>query len=137
MRSIAERVIHAVLFEVGAVAAVSPVIAWATGTPLARAGALSLVLSAIATACNYGWTVAFDRLVPTRRRTLGERVAQAVGLELIIGVFAVPLLVFFADATLVEALLLDLGGAGFFIVYSMAYNWLFDRIMQRVEAASA
>lgn len=137
MRSITERVIHTTLFELGAVAAVSPVIAWATGTALARAGALSLVLSAIATACNYGWTFAFDRLVPTRRRTLRERVAQAVGLEIIISVFAIPLFVLFAEATLLEAVLLDLGGAGFFVVYSMAYNLVFDRIMQRVEAASA
>lgn len=135
MRSRRERVIHIVLFEIGAVAAVAPVIAWVTGTPLTRAGALSLVLSAIATACNYGWTFAFDRLVPTRSRSLGERIAQAVGLELIIGVFAIPLFVLLAGATPLRAVLLYLGGAGFFIVYSMAYNGLFDAIMRRVDAS--
>lgn len=137
MRSITERVIHTALFEIGAVTAVSPVIAWTTGTSLARAGALSLAVSAIAIACNYGWTFAFDRLAPTRSRTLGQRIAQAAGLELIISVFAIPLSVLFADATLLQAVLLNLFGAGFFVVYAIAYNWTFDRIMQRVEAVSA
>jgi uncharacterized membrane protein len=137
MRSIQERIIHTVLFEIGAVAVASPVIAWTTGTPLFDAGAVSIALSVVATICNYVWTMAFDRWVPSRRRNLRTRIAQAVGLEFIISLVAIPIFYEFAGATLLQALILDLGGTGFFILYGMGYNWLFDRIMLRIEASAA
>jgi uncharacterized membrane protein len=135
MRSIRERVVHMVLFEIGAIAVVSPVVAWATGTPLAEAGVISLGLALIATSCNFAWTLAFDRLVPTRRRGFRLRALQAIGLEIVIGLFAIPVFYFAAHATLTQALLLDLGGSGFFIIYAMIYNWTFDRVMLSLGAA--
>ncbi|WP_165492751.1 PACE efflux transporter [Lichenihabitans psoromatis] len=137
MRSIKERIVHTLLFEIGAIASVSPAIAWMTGRSMAEASAVSLALSVVATICNYCWTIFFDRMFPTRHRNFLTRAAQAIGLEFIITLFAVPLFYFFAGATLLQAFILDFGSIGFFIVYAMAYNWVFDRVMLRIEASSA
>ena len=137
MRSFKERIIHTVLFEIGAVAVVAPAIAWIAGTPLSDASAVSIALSIIATTCNYVWTMIFDHFVPTRRRSFTARAVQAIGFELIISIFAIPLFYFFAGATLLQAVILDVGSIGFFVVYAIAYNWVFDRVMLRIEGSSA
>ena len=132
MRSTRERLLHTALFEAFAILIATPTVAWITDAPLGRAGLLSLLVSLGAMLANYVWTLIFDRLVPTRRRGLWLRAAQAVGLELIIAAFTVPLVLLLTDARIVQAIMLDLGGIGFFVLFGMAYNAAFDAVMLRV-----
>ena len=55
-----------------------------------------------------------------------------MGLELIIAAFTVPLVLLLTDARIVQAIMLDLGGIGFFVLFGMAYNAAFDAVMLRV-----
>ena len=137
MRSIRERVVHAILFEIIANVIVTPAAMLLTGAPLVSAGALSLAISLGAMVSNYLWTWLFDTFVPSRRRGIFLRVVQAVGLEAIIAAFSIPLIMAFTGVPFWQAAVLDVGAIGFFIVFTMIYNVVFDAIMLRVLATAA
>ncbi len=132
MRSRRERVIHAVLFEALAVAMVAPALTAITGAGLADTFLLSVLVSVGAVTANYIWTRLFDRWVPTRQRGGLLRLAQAIGLELILTTYTVPLFMLFTGSGLWEALVLDFSGVAFFIVFGAAYNALFDAVWLRI-----
>ena len=136
MRSLRERLIHTVLFEALAIAVVTPTVVGLTGAALADAGTLSIAVSVGAVVANYGWTMLFDRLVPTRRRGFGLRFLQAAGLEAIITAFTLPLILWFTGIGFWAAVALDLGGVAFFLVFAMLYNAAFDAVMLRIVARS-
>ena len=136
MRSLRERLIHTALFEALAVVVVTPAVMGLTGAAVADAGTLSVVVSVGAVVANYGWTMLFDRFVPTRRRGLWLRFLQAAGLEAIIMAYTLPLILWFTGIGFWSAVALDLGGVAFFLAFAMLYNAAFDGVMLRIAARS-
>lgn len=134
MRSLRERLIHTALFEALAIAVVTPAVVALTGAALADAGTLGIAVSLGAVVANYGWTMLFDRLVPTRRRGVWLRFLQAAGLEVLITAYSLPLILWFTGIGVWAALALDLGGVAFFLVFAMLYNAAFDAVMLRIAA---
>ena len=133
MRSSRERVLHTLLFEIIAVAIMTPAFAAFTGASTAHSGTLSVAISIGAVMANYIWTLVFDRWVPTRRRSLGQRFLQAAGLEAIIAVYTIPLVMGLTGATIRTAVALDAAALVFFLVYGMLYNAAFDAVMRRLD----
>lgn len=64
----------------------------------------------------------------TRGRGLGRRVAHAVGFEVGFVAITLPLFAWWLDLTLLDAFFLDAGLTLFFMFFTFAYNWGFDRI---------
>ena len=77
------------------------------------------------------WNWLFDRWLPTRRRTLSQRFAQAMGFETGLLIMTLPAVAWWMEIGLVEAFWLDAGFMLFFLVYAMVFNSLFDRIVER------
>lgn len=130
LRSPAERLLHATVFEVIALLICAPVLAWAMGTSLAHMGALTLAISLIAMGWNMLFNAAFDRLQQRWgfQRTLAVRVAHAVSFELGLIVAVVPLAAWWLEIGLWEALLLDIGVLLFFLPYAIAFNCAWDTL---------
>lgn len=126
MRSTRERLIHSVLFETGGVAIVTPLASWLTGHGMGDLGILALAISTFAMLWNLLWNKLFDRWVPTRRRTLVQRIAQSLGFELGILITTLPVVAWWLGIGLVEAFWLDLGFMLFFMLYALVYNTVFD-----------
>lgn len=133
MRTLRERVIHTLLFEAIAIAIMTPAFGTLTGASAAHSGTLSVLISIGAVVANYLWTLVFDRWLPTRRRSLGQRFLQSVGLEAVIAVYTIPLVMGLTGATFRTALALDAAALVFFLVYGMAYNAAFDAVMRHLE----
>jgi uncharacterized membrane protein len=132
MRSLRERIVHTALFEILALVIVTPTVSALTGAPVIASGLLSVLISAGAVVANYLWTWMFDRWVPTRRRGPLLRLGQAIGLELLLFVYTVPLVLLLTDLGLAQAVLLDLAGVFFFVLFGAAYNAAFDAAMVRL-----
>lgn len=132
-RSLKERLLHALLFEVLAVLSCAPVLAWLLDKPLAHLGALTLMFSAIAMLWNLLFNVMFDRA--QRRlgfqRGFAARLAHAGLFELGLIGLLVPLAAWWLSIGLVEALILDIGLILFFLPYTMLFNWSYDRLRAR------
>lgn len=131
MRSWRERLLHATLFEAGGLVLVTPLASWLTGHGIGRMGLLTVALATFAMLWNLLWNRLFDRWVPTRQRSLTQRVAQALGFELGLLVMTLPVVAWWLGIGIVEAFWLDLGFMLFFLVYALIFNSAFDVVMQR------
>jgi uncharacterized membrane protein len=125
------RVLQALLYEGIAVAVVAPTLAWVFDTPPLSALALTLATSAVALAWNCIYNALFERWESrqaVRGRSAARRLAHSAGFELGLVVLLVPLIAWWLDVTLWQALLADLGLMAFFFFYTMAFTWAFDRV---------
>jgi len=135
-KSIKERLLHALIFEVLAIALCAPLGAWLLGYPLAHMGLLTLMISLIAMGWNMLFNVAFDR---TQRRmgldrTQTVRAVHSVIFEIGLLLAVVPLAAWWLGIGLWQAFLLDIGIALFFLPYTFFFNWTYDHLRARFVA---
>ncbi len=124
------RVVHATLYELIAIVAVTLGIGWLTGHDSGHAGLLALGTSVVAMLWNVGFNSLFEaweRRQPDRRRTVRRRIAHALGFEGGLVLMTVPMIAWWLQVSWWQALLADLGLVAFFLVYTFAFNWAFDR----------
>jgi uncharacterized membrane protein len=130
------RVVHAVLFEIGALLILIPVMSALLTTSAVHFGALALMLSGCAVACNMLYQHVFEWLEMRYawRRTVPVRIGHALGFELFFTLVALPLTAWWMRMSLLDAFLLDLGLSVFFLVYTFCFNWLYDIARRRLRA---
>ncbi|BAN49487.1 multidrug/biocide efflux PACE transporter [Metapseudomonas resinovorans] len=133
-KSIKERLLHAMAFEGLAVLLTAPVLSLVLDKPLAHMGALTLMFSTVAMLWNMLFNSLFDRA--QRRlgfeRGLAVRVTHASLFELGLVLVLVPLAAWWLSIGLLEAFLLDIGLLLFFLPYTLAFNWGYDLLRERL-----
>ena len=131
--SIKERLLHALIFELLAIALCAPLGAWLLGYPLAHIGLLTLMISLIAMGWNMLFNAVFDRA--QRRmgfdRTLTARAVHSIIFEIGLLLAVVPLAAWWLGIGLWQAFLLDIGIALFFLPYTFFFNWTYDHLRPR------
>ncbi|WMY72308.1 multidrug/biocide efflux PACE transporter [Buttiauxella selenatireducens] len=131
-RTFAERIVHAVGFEVIAIAICAPVAAWIMDKPLFQMGALSIMLSTVAMVWNMIYNAGFDKFFPVgQKRRVPLRVAHAVGFEGGFILIGLPIAAWMLDITLLQAFMVEIGFFLFFLPYSVVYNWGYDALRAR------
>ena len=132
-RSLGERIGHALVFELIALAICAPALAWLLDQPLLHLGLLTLMFSTVAMLWNMLFNYLFDRA--QRRlgfqRNLQARLCHAALFELGLIVVLVPLAAWWLSIGLLEALLLDIGLILFFLPYTVGFNWSWDVLRER------
>ena len=132
MRTVRDRIRHALLFEaVGLVFLIGG--AWIlTGVDPRALGVVGLVSSLIATAWNYVYNLGFDMAMVRFRGSVAKthpiRALHAVLFEVGLLILLLPFVAWMLDLSLWHAFLFDLGVAGFYVVYGYLFNWAYDRI---------
>jgi uncharacterized membrane protein len=129
-RSLAERIVHALTFEVIALLICGPLFGWLMHTSVAAMSALTLAISGIAMLWNLVYNALFDRAQNRMgfTRTLFVRLLHAVGFELGLLVVSVPLAAAWLGIGLWPAFLLDLGFVLFFLPYTVVFNAAYDAL---------
>ncbi|MEZ3499787.1 multidrug/biocide efflux PACE transporter [Pantoea sp. KPR_PJ] len=132
-RSLKERFLHALGFETLAILTVSPLAAWAMQKPLFQMGALAIALSTIAMLWNMIYNTLFDRLCPPGKvhRGLLIRALHALLFEGGFILIGLPVAAWMLKISLWQAFLLEVAFFLFFLPYTMAYNWAWDRLRPR------
>lgn len=131
MSPVQRRVLQAVLYEAIAVAMVGPAVAWMFATSLQSSALLALAMSSIALAWNYVFNALFERWEArqaVKGRSLGRRLLHGIGFEGGLVLFLVPLMAWWLNISLLQALIADLAILAFFFVYAIAFTWAFDRV---------
>ncbi|MFT4149897.1 MAG: PACE efflux transporter [Paracoccaceae bacterium] len=138
MRSTRNRIAHALMFEVLGLLLVTPLGMLALHKPVHEIGAVALFGSLLATGWNYFYNLIFDRAMLRLRgrpdKTPAIRVLHAVLFEGGLLAILVPFAAWWLDIGLLAALILDLGFAGFYLVYAFVFNWAWDRIFPYAPA---
>jgi uncharacterized membrane protein len=133
-------VIQAVLYEVGAIAFVGPVLGFAFGKPAGSTFLLAVVLSTIALFWNYMFNALFERWESrqvVKGRSFGRRLAHGTGFEGGLAVLLLPVMAFWLETTFLAAFLANLGLLAFFFVYAIGYTWAFDKVFGLPQSALA
>jgi uncharacterized membrane protein len=130
MRSTADRIRHAVSFEIVGLLTATPLGSWAFGLEMHAIGVVALVVATVATLWNYAFNLCFDRAM---MRWLGHtgksvllRIFHAVLCETGLLAISLPFIAWYLQIGLWTALMMDLGFAGFYLVYAFVYNWAYD-----------
>ena len=132
------RILQAVLYETLALAFVAPVLSWMFGRSPLSTIALTLTMSGIALAWNWGFNGMFERWEArqaVKGRSWRRRVAHGLGFEGGLALILVPVMALWLNISLWQALLADLGILLFFLVYTMVFTWGFDRVFGLPQSA--
>lgn len=135
-RSILERICHALMFELIAIALTAAAIVWVMQQPLSHAGGLAVAISTIAMLWNMVFNAAFDRAQAKMgfRRNIAVRALHALLFETGLTIAVVPLAAWWLEIGLLEALILDIGLLLFFLFYTFIYNWCYDILREPLAA---
>ena len=132
MRQTADRIRHAISFELIALAIITPVGAHVFDTPIKDMGVVTLVSATIATLWNYAYNLIFDHAMLRARgdvrKTPAIRVLHAVLFEAGLLVVLIPFIALYLGVGLWTAVMMDLAFAGFYLVYAFGFNWAYDVI---------
>ncbi|MBT6428306.1 MAG: PACE efflux transporter [Rhodospirillaceae bacterium] len=132
MRTIGDRIRHTVTFEVIALLLVALVGSQLIGQSVEMMGALSLMFSVLVMCWNMLYNWLFDMWDQKHRkaakRGVAIRLAHAVLFEVGLLTAGVFLVAWWLDMTLLDALILDIGFAVFFVAYAFLYNWAYGLI---------
>ncbi|MDB5732295.1 MAG: hypothetical protein JWQ03_2190 [Variovorax sp.] len=131
MQGLKRRAVYITLYEGLAIVSASAGLALMSGQNLGHSGVMATAASAIAVVWNFVFNALFERWESrqaVRGRGLRRRVAHAIGFEGGLVAFLVPMFAWWLGVSLWQALVMDLGLAGFFLVYTFVFNWGFDRV---------
>ncbi|MBE3640482.1 PACE efflux transporter [Mangrovicoccus algicola] len=132
MRTTRDRMRHAILFELCALALSAPLGAALFGVPVLDFGMLAVMGTTIAMGWTYLFNLGFDhalrRAGRPQEKTLGLRILHTLLFEGGLLVLLVPLIAWHLDVSLGRAFVMDVVMAGFYLLYTFAFNWGYDMV---------
>lgn len=131
LHGLKRRLVHALSFELLALAMVVPALVLVFNTGGGHAIGLAVSLSLIAMFWNMAYNAgyeAWERRQASQIRTPKRRILHALGFEGGLVVLTLPLVAWSLNITLWAALLTDIGIMLFFVAYAYAFNLGFDKL---------
>ncbi|MES2069475.1 MAG: multidrug/biocide efflux PACE transporter [Pseudomonadota bacterium] len=131
-KSLWERGLHALLFEVTAIIITAPLLVTVMGISLAHAGTLTLFVSLVAMLWNMVFNILFDHALRYWQlvRGLKLRIVHALAFEFGLVLMVVPMAAWWLELSLLDAFLLDIGLILFFLPYTLIFNWVYDSLRE-------
>ena len=140
MRSPKDRIRQAVAFELIGLLLFVPLSTLVFPFPLAEMGMLGIFGATLATVWNYLFNLGFDhalkRLTGSTRKSLGQRIIHALAFELGLMLVFLPVVAWWLDIGVLEALVMDLAFVVFYIFYTFLFTWCYDTLFPDTDAAS-
>tara|TARA_R110002124_G_scaffold63350_49_gene173689 strand:+ start:966 stop:1397 length:432 start_codon:yes stop_codon:yes gene_type:complete len=132
MRTMRDRIRHSILFELLGLALMTPLGALAFHMPMHDIGVIGVGSATLAMLWNYIYNYGFDhimlRLRGTTAKTLAIRIIHAVLFEVGLLIALMPLIALYLGISLVQALIMDMAFALFYMAYAFVFNLTYDRV---------
>nr|WP_067298019.1 PACE efflux transporter [Marinobacterium profundum] len=139
MRSRADRIRHTVGFELIGLVLLTGFGSFLLGFDMQHFGALAVVFSLLAMLWNYYYNRLFDQWLLRRRGTSikrqRDRVVHALLFEGGLLLVTLPVIAWWLQVSLWQALAMDIGMVLFYLVFAYLYNLAYDRVFPVVEGA--
>ena len=137
MRSTADRIRHAISFEVIGVLLATPLGAFVFGLHLGDSAVIIIGSATVAMAWNYIYNLVFDhalnRFAGSTLKSGPVRILHAVLFEIGLLLMLMPLIALYLGISLWEALVMDFAFALFYMGYALVFNWAYDRVFPLAE----
>lgn len=143
MRSRADRIRHALAFELIGLVLVTGFGGWLLGLDASHFGLMALVFSVLATVWNYYYNRLFDLWLLRRRgspvKRQWDRFVHALLFEAGLLLITLPIIAWWLEMTLWQALAADVAMVVFYLAYAYIYNLAYDNLfpVPRTETACA
>ena len=138
IRTSKDRLRYTFLFEMLLIAILAPVGAFVLDRPVFDVGFLAVVLAAKAMIVGLGYNWLFDlwdvraNRIPSER-SLGGRIIHAIGFEAGLVATSLPIVIFWLDLTLLQALMMDVAVTSFIVIYTLVFSWCYDTIFPVIQ----
>ncbi|MFZ9034553.1 MAG: PACE efflux transporter [Francisellaceae bacterium] len=135
------RVIHMLLFEIIGLLLVVPLAIGFVDHSPAALGVMAVLLATIAMFWVFIYNWVFDYVeacLGGRRfeRSIWLRVFHSIGFEFSLCAVTLPFIAMGLGVTMVEAFILDLAFIGFYLIYALLFNWIFDYAYIKLKMTS-
>lgn len=131
MQGVKRKLVYVTAYEIIGMAISALGLALLSGHAPSSTGPLAVVITTIAVSWNFIYNYVFEwwesRQV-SRARTLKRRILHAVGFQLTLVVYLIPLIAWWMGITLWQALLLDMALIVIIPCYTFLFNWAFDKL---------
>ncbi len=131
--TVIERFVYAFFFEIFGIGISTPLFAWLTGTPMTDMGVIAVVVAVMALLWNMLFNSIFDTWL--KRNHLSKntrlRILHALLFEAGLICGALPFIMWWLNASLWEALSLDIGLILFYLPYTYIYSLVYDSLRKR------
>lgn len=132
MRTTGDRIRHTISFEIIGLVVATPLGALVFGLPLHEIGAVAVATSLVATGWNYLYNLGFDHALVRLKGDVGRglplRVLHALLFEAGLTLMLMPAIAWYLGIGLVEALVVDVSFALFYMGYAFVFNLAYDRL---------
>jgi uncharacterized membrane protein len=132
MRQTSDRIRHAVGFELVGLLGAMPWLAVLFGVDPMHSGAMGLFFSVIATAWNYFYNRWFDIFLFKRQghsdKSQKQRIFHAFGFELGLLVITIPVMAWWLNVSLLDALIMDAAMIIYYLFFAYFYNLAYDKL---------
>jgi len=132
MRTVKDRIRHAISFELIGIMLVIPLGTWLFDKPMSDIGVVAVVGATIATCWNYVYNLGFDhamlRLLGGVRKTVPIRVFHAMLFETGLLIVLLPFIAWYLGVSLTHAFQMDISFSIFYVIYAFVFNWAYDVI---------
>lgn len=137
MRTTADRIRHAISFEIIGILIATPLAAFAFHLHAGDSAVIIVGSATVAMVWNYVYNLVFDRVLNrftgTTLKSGPVRIAHAVLFEIGLLIMLMPLIALYLGISLWQALVMDLAFALFYMGYALIFNWAYDRLFPLPE----
>ncbi|MCR4467261.1 PACE efflux transporter [Burkholderia sp. SCN-KJ] len=133
------RIVYVAMFEVLGIVVASSVLGMLSGASATASGLLGVMISTTGVIVNFLYNLGFEAWERRRAettRTVARRVVHAIGFQVALVTFLIPLIAWWLGVSLWQAFLYDAVLIVFFPIFTFAYNWSFDSVFGLPDAVT-
>lgn len=136
MQGLKRRVIQAISYEIILLSLFIPIVTLVFKQAIMDSAALGMSLTILALLWNMIFNYGFEKWEVRQgwyTRGLKQRLLHALGFEGGLLVLGVPVIAYFLEISLLEAIIADIGFTIVIMVYTFIFQWAFDRLFGEPE----
>ncbi|OTS03954.1 hypothetical protein CAT24_04680 [Acinetobacter pittii] len=140
MQGIKRRIVYVSSYEIIGMVISSVGLAILAGDSVEHTGPLSVMITTIAVTWNFIYNILYEKWEARQSshiRTVKRRVGHAIGFQLTLVLFLIPLISLWMDISLVAAFWLDVAFIIIIPIYTFIFNWSFDKLFGLPISAQA
>lgn len=140
MQGIKRRIVYVSSYEIIGMVISSVGLAILAGDSVEHTGPLSVMITTIAVTWNFIYNILYEKWEAKQSshiRTVKRRVGHAIGFQLTLVLFLIPLISWWMDISLIAAFWLDVVFIIIIPIYTFIFNWSFDKLFGLPISAQA
>lgn len=131
MQGLKRRIVYVSSYEVIGMVISSVGLALLAGDSVEHTGPLSVMITTIAVTWNFIYNILYEKWEAwqdSKSRTIKRRIVHAIGFQITLVIFLIPLIAWWMDISLVAAFWLDVAFIIIIPIYTFIFNWTFDKL---------